>query len=56
MMMQTEHSNIPPKHVNGKGSVGRRMRSGYHVMVMQTEHANIPAKYVNGKGSVGRRK
>ena len=28
MMMQTEHTNIPAKHVNGKGSVGGRKRSG----------------------------
>ena len=50
MMMQTEHTNIPAKHVNGKGSVGGRKRSIYHVMMMQTEHTNIPAKHVNGKG------
>ena len=54
MMMQTK--NIPPKHVNTKGSVGGRKRSGYHVMMMQTEHTNIPPKHVNAKGSVGGRK
>ena len=46
--------NIPPKHVNAKGSVGGRKRSGYHVMMMQTK--NIPPKHVNTKGSVGGRK
>ena len=40
MMMQTEHTNIPAKHVNAKGSVGGRKRSGYHVIMMQTEHTN----------------
>ena len=45
MMMQTK--NIPSKHVNAKGSVRGRKRSGYQVMMMQTEHANIPSKHVN---------
>ena len=54
MMMQTK--NIPTKHVNDKGSVGGRKRSGYHVMMMQTEHINIPPKHVNAKGSVRGRK
>ena len=49
MMMQTEHTNIPAKHVNAKGSVGGRKRSG-HIMMMQTEHTNIPSKHVNAKG------
>ena len=48
--------NIPSKHVNAKGSVGRRKKSGYHVMMMQTEHINIRSKHVNAKGSVGGRK
>ena len=52
--MQKEHTNIPSKQVNAKGSVGGRKRSGYHVMIMQTK--NIPAKHVNAKGSVGGRK
>ena len=56
MMMQTEHTNILAKHVNAKGSVGGRKRSGYHEMMMQAEHTNIPAKHVNAKGSVGGRK
>ena len=47
------NKNIPPKHVNAKGSVGGRKRSGYHEMMMQTEHTNIPPKHVNSKGSVG---
>ena len=49
MIMQTEHTNTPPKHVNAKGSVGGRKRSGYHEMMMQTEHTNIPPKHVNAK-------
>ena len=58
MIMQTEHTNIPAKHVNAKGSVGGRKRSVYHnnIMMMQTEHTNIPPKHVNAKGSVGGRK
>ena len=38
MMMQTEHTNIPPKHVNARGSVRGTKRSRYHEMMMQTEH------------------
>ena len=56
MRMQIDHTNIPPKHVNVKGSVGGRKRSGYHVMMMQTEQTNIPTTHVNAKGSVGGRK
>ena len=43
MMMKAEHTNIPPKHVNARGSVGGRMRSGYHVMMMniQTYQLNM---------------
>ena len=37
-----EHTNIPPKHINTKGSVGGRKRSGYHVMMMQTEQQTYP--------------
>ena len=55
-LMETEHTNIPPKHVNAKGSVGGRKRSGSHVMMMQTEHTNIPAKHDNAKCLVGGRK
>ena len=56
MMMETEHTNIPPKHVNAKGSVGGRKRSGSHVMMKQTQHTNIPAKHDNAKCLVGGRK
>ena len=48
-MMQTEHTMLPPKHVNGKGSVGGRKRSGYHVMMMKAEHTNTPPKHVNAR-------
>ena len=41
MMMQTEHTNIPSTHVNAKGSVGGRRKSGYD---LQTEHKNIRSK------------
>ena len=37
MMMQPEHTNIPSKHVNAKGSVGGRKRSGYILMMMNIQ-------------------
>ena len=47
-MMQTEQTNIPPKHVNAKGSVGGKNNDD--------ANKNIPSKRVKAKGSVGGRK